>query len=530
MESSKLFERLKEPSFYGSDVKTVDILQTHISIVALTGDYAYKVKKPVNFGFLDFSTLEKRKYYCEEEMRLNRRLCPDIYLDVLSITQQNNTLTLNGKGTIVEYALKMKQFPQENILTNLLNQHRINEDVIEKICSVLVDFYNAESSSKEVESYGKLEVVKQNIDENFEQTKPMVDVTIAKEIYERINNASSLFFIKKKKIFDTRIQEGHICDCHGDLHSGNIVVSDKIYIFDCIEFNKRFRYCDTASDIAFFAMDLDYLNHPYLSSHLIRTYVEKSNDKGIYDVLNFYKSYRAYVRGKVNGFTLNDSHIDQKNRDKTIETAKKYFDLAEYYASLFSLGLNDRQPPMLFLVSGLTGTGKSTFAFKLAVDYHAPVINTDVVRKELEGIETYEHHFDPMNKGLYAPEKVDRTYENVMERAKTLLKQKTNVVVDATLQKKKYREMAQEIARKHHACLVPIQCVCADDVVKKRLEERLKKKSVSDGRWEIYLNQKKTFEPFTAEEHAIMVDMGQDSYEYRMDVFRQILKRCTEGA
>ncbi|MCX6666029.1 MAG: AAA family ATPase [Euryarchaeota archaeon] len=526
MESLKLFESMKNPSFFGSDVTSVNILQTHISFVALTGKYAYKVKKPVNFGFLDFSTLEKRKYFCDEELWLNRRLCPDIYLDVLPVTQENNTLTLNGKGTIVDYVLKMKQFPQENIFTNLLKQNKINESVIEQICGILVDFYNSEPTSKEVDSYGKIESVKQNIDENFEQTKPVIDVTIAKETFERIKNASSLFFKRKKKIFDTRIKEGHIHDCHGDLHSGNIVVSDKIFIFDCIEFNKRFRFCDTASDIAFFAMDLDYLNHPYLSSHLIKTYVEKSKDIGIYDVLNFYKSYRAYVRGKVNGFMLNDSHIDQKNRINAIETAKKYFDLAEYYSSLFSLDLNDTKKPILFLVGGLTGTGKSTFAQKLAVDYHAAVINTDVVRKELHGIKTDEHHFDPMNKGLYAPEKVDHTYDCVMERADDLLKQKTNVVVDATLQKKKYRELAQEIAKKHHAIIVPIQCVCADDVVKKRLEERLKKKSVSDGRWEIYLNQKKTFEPFTAEEHAVMVDMGQDSYEYRMDVFRKILERC----
>lgn len=246
-------------------------------------------------------------------------------------------------------------------------------------------------------------------------------------------------------------------------------------------------------------------------------------------MLNFYKSYRAYVRGKVIGFLLNDPHIDQKNKEKTIETAKKYFDLSEYYASLFSLDLNDKQPPVLFLVAGLTGTGKSTFAQKIAVDYHASVINTDVVRKELLGIDTFEHHFDPMNKGMYAPEKSDLTYEKVMERAGSLLKQKKNVVLDATFGSKKYRNMARDLAQKHDARIIFIECVCADDVVKKRLEERLKKKSVSDGRWEIYLSQKKTFESFASEEHCIEVDMGQDSYEYRNGVYRQILKRCTKG-
>ena len=528
MEQSKMLEYLKNPASYGSNVESVNVLQTHISFVALTGEYAYKVKKPVNFGFLDFSTLEKRKYFCEEEIRLNRRLCPDIYLDVIPITQKNNEIELNGKGEVVDYALKMKEFSQDKIMTNLLKKGKIDEETIGKICTILVDFYNSGERLDEIDKYGEVKAVKQNIDENFEQTRSVVDVAIPKDIYNYIQNVSSMFFDKKKDVFERRIKQGYIHDCHGDLHSGNIVVSDKIHIFDCIEFNKRFRFCDAASDISFLAMDLDYLNYPFLSSYLINNYVEKSNDTGIFDVLNFYKSYRAYVRGKVNGFRLSDPTVDEKEKKERIETAKKYFDLSHYYASLFSLDLNGKKP-LLFMVSGLTGTGKSTLALKIAVDYRAHQINTDIVRKELAGIDKFERHHNEFNTGLYIPEKIDFTYEKVVEKAADLLKKGENVVLDATFQKKEYRDMAKKIAEENKALLLPIQCICPDNVVKKWLEERLKKKSVSDGRWEIYQKQKETFEPFVSEEDHIKVDTSEESYEYGMNFFRTLLKMIHEA-
>lgn len=528
MEPSKLLEQLKKPSLYGSDVNAVEVLQTHISFVALTGKYAYKVKKPVNFGFLDFSTLEKRKQYCEEELRLNRRLCPDIYLDVVPLIQKKDQITLGGEGDVVDYAVKMKEFPQGRIMTTLLNQGKINQETLDKICTILVDFYNASQPSREIEQYGQLDAVRKNIDENFEQTVSVVDVTIPKETYEYIKNATDQFFRQKTNVFEQRIKDGKIQDCHGDLHSGNIVVADNIYIFDCIEFNKRFRYCDVASDVGFLAMDLDYLNHPYLSSYLINKYVEKSNDTGIFDVLNFYKSYRAYVRGKVIGFKLSDSNVDEAEKKEIIDTTKKYHDLSHYYASLFSFDLTTNKP-LVFIVSGLTGTGKSTLSLKLAVDYHAHQINTDIMRKELAGIDKFERHHDKMNTGLYAPENVDFTYEKVMKRATMLLQEGHNVVLDATFQKQKYREMAREIADKHNAILLPIRCVCPDHIVKKWLEERLKKKSVSDGRWEIYVAQKDSFEPFSNSEPHIEFDASKESYDYRMQMFRTILQTIAEG-
>ena len=306
-----------------------------------------------------------------------------------------------------------------------------------------------------------------------------------------------------------------------------MVDNGKIYIFDCIEFNKRFRFCDVASDIGFLAMDLDVQNQPYLSSHLIDQYVKTSNDAGIFSVLNFYKSYRAYVRGKVIGFQLSDPTIETAKKQEISTTAKKYFDLSRYYTALFSLNLSLHKP-FLFLVSGLSGTGKSTVALKIAVDYHASQINTDIVRKQLAGIDTYEKHHDMFNTGLYDPKNVDVTYEKVIENAAGLLKQKENVVLDATFQKRKYRDMAQKISKDHNAVCIMILCVCPDTVVKSRLEERVKKKSISDGRWEIYLSQKETYEPFTIHEPYLQIDTANTSYQYRMGFFNTLLSKIQE--
>ncbi len=530
MSKPDLLDNIKDPSFYGKDVNSVKILQTHISYVALTGKYAYKIKKPVNFGFLDFSTLDKRKHFCEEELRLNKRLSPDIYLDVIPITQKEDKLVLNGDGEIVDYALKMREFPQEQIMSNLLKKGRISEEIIERLCCQIVDFYKSSKNSKEIDNYGKLESVKQNIDENFEQTESVIGKTISKQSFDFIKNANEEFFKRKTSILEKRKNEGFIKDCHGDLHSGNIVVTKngKIIIFDCIEFNRRFRFIDVASDIGFLAMDLDYLNWPYLSSYLIKLYVQKSGDSSIFEVLNFYKSYRAYVRGKVTGFALNDTNIAETERRKLTEIAKKYFELSSYYASLISIQIHNSKP-ILFMVSGLTGTGKSTISGKISVDYNAFYLNTDIVRKQIEGIDRFERHHDKPNTGLYSPEKIDKTYKSVIEKAREILQQKKNVVIDATFQKRSHREMAKKEAEKNKAIFVPILCTCPDAIAKKWLEERLKKKTVSDGRWEIYLSQKKTFENYSPLDSVISIDMSDNSYDYRMKTFENIQNYIKEA-
>jgi hypothetical protein len=275
-------------------------------------------------------------------------------------------------------------------------------------------------------------------------------------------------------------------------------------------------------------MDLDYQNQPYLSSYLINEYVKKSGDATVFSVLNFYKSYRAYVRGKVIGFQLNDPHVEAEKKKNITTLTKKYFDLSMYYAKLFSLGFAKHRP-FIFVVSGLTGTGKTTIAQKIAIDYHANHINTDIIRKEQAGIDVFERHHDHINTGLYDPKNVESTYTRVLEKAGEWLKNGQNVVVDATFQKKEHRELVKKTARQHKAKLVMINCVCPDAFVKKRLEDRVKKKSISDGRWEIYLHQKETFEPFSAQDPVIQFDTSNDLYEYRMSFYQNLARTLSGG-
>ena len=333
MRQKVIIEALKKPAAYDEEVSRIRLLQTHISYIFLTGRYAYKVKKPVNLGFLDFTTLEKRKFYCEEELRLNRRLCGEMYIDVLPITLSGDSVKINGSGEIVEYTVKMKELPQEALMSEMLKRNEVSMNIMNEIARILSNFHNKAETSREIESYGSLSVVKFNWDENFEQTREFIGRTISRENYTVIHRAVQRFLKDKRDLFELRRGKGRIRECHGDLHSGNIFIADRIYIYDAIEFNKRFRCCDVASDIAFLTMDLEFLGKKNLSDGFLKRYVEYSGEEEDFlGVLPFYKCYRAYVRGKVTSFKLNDPNITEEEKKKSEKIAEKYFKLSRKYA------------------------------------------------------------------------------------------------------------------------------------------------------------------------------------------------------
>ncbi len=323
---------LLNPNAYPETTKSIEPLQTHISFIFICDDYVYKVKKAVNFGFLDFSTLDKRLYYCQQEIELNKRLSPDIYLGVLPITDEGDRLVIDGKGDIVEYAVKMKKIPMDRLMKKLLSEGKVTPEILDKVAHKIAKFHAEAETSKEIEKFGSLGTIKFNTDENFEQTESYIGKTMTKERYDLLKKYTDTFYKIKKDTIEKRIEEGRIKDCHGDLHLEHICITDPIIIFDCIEFNERFRYSDTAADIAFLAMDLDYQGRMDLSEVLMDSYVKHSNDKGVLDMLNFYKIYRAYVRGKVIGFQLGDPHISEEGKEKAKELASDYFKLAGSYA------------------------------------------------------------------------------------------------------------------------------------------------------------------------------------------------------
>ncbi|MCJ7515034.1 MAG: hypothetical protein MUO89_03560 [Dehalococcoidia bacterium] len=326
-----LVQALLKPETYAHHPQKVELVQTQMSFLFLTGDYAYKVKKPVDLGYLDYTTLEKRRFFCRQEVELNRRLCPDAYLEVVPLVSRQGQIHLGGEGEVIEYAVKMKQLPAERMMDKLLPQNLVTVDMVVRVAEKLAAFHHKAKSSPEISSYGKLEAIKINTDENFTQTEKYIDISISSRTYSQIKTYSDNFLKSNKPLFHKRVEEGRIRDCHGDLHAAHVCISDGICIYDCIEFNDRFRYGDVASEVAFLAMDLDRFQRADLSQAFVDAYVRLSGDKELMQLLNFYKCYRAYVRGKVSSFMLDDPYISETEKAGMLSAARMYFELAASY-------------------------------------------------------------------------------------------------------------------------------------------------------------------------------------------------------
>jgi aminoglycoside phosphotransferase family enzyme len=326
-----LVEVLLKPETYAHHPQKVELVQTQMSFLFLTGEYVYKVKKPVDLGYLDYSTLEKRRFFCRQEIELNSRLCPDAYLEVVPIVSRQGQIYLGGEGEVIEYAVKMKQLPADRMMDKLLPKDLVTEEMAARVADKLAAFHHKAVTSPEISDYGKLEAIKINTDENFAQTQKYIDISIPSDKYNKIKAYTDNFLKSNKSLFDKRVKDGRIRDCHGDLHAAHVCISNGICIYDCIEFNDRFRYGDVASEVAFLAMDLDRFRHADLSQAFVNAYVHLSRDKELPELLNFYKCYRAYVRGKVTSFMLDDPYIPEQEKTGALAAARKYFELAESY-------------------------------------------------------------------------------------------------------------------------------------------------------------------------------------------------------
>ena len=324
-------QALFNPEAYPHKVQKIELVQTQMSFIFLTGEYVYKIKKPVNLGYLDYTTLEKRHFFCHQELKLNRRLCPDAYLAVVSIVEEKDELRIEGQGKAIEYAVKMRQLPQDRMMDVLLPRGQVTLEMVARVAEKLADFHKKAETSPEIAAFGRLDVVRQNTDENFALTEKYIGTSIIVEEYQHIKDYTDDFIDSSESLFDKRVREGKIKDCHGDLHAAHVCFTDDICIYDCIEFNDRFRYSDVASEIAFLAMDLDRYQQAVLSRHLVNTYVGLSRDEELLKLLNFYKCYRAYVRGKVESFKLDDPYIPEEEKAKVLTAAQSYFELAESY-------------------------------------------------------------------------------------------------------------------------------------------------------------------------------------------------------
>jgi len=460
--------------------------QTQMSLLFFAGDFVYKVKKPVNLGYLDYTSLADRKQFCEREVELNRRLCDRTYLGVVPISRSPHGLAVEGTGEPVEYAVKMRRLPQERMLDRLLADGQVSSEMIQSIASRVAAFHATAAATPEISAFGGIDVIRRNTDENFAQTLPYIGRTVTDTTHALLRRFTDGSFDTHRALLSRRVKEGRIRDCHGDLHAAHVCMTDEVCIYDCIEFNDRFRYGDVASEVAFLAMDLDRFRRRDLSKSFSDSYVAMSNDFGVAQLLQFYKCYRAVVRGKVEGFKLGDQLMPVDEQRSAQWLARTYFELARRYAT--GKGL-------LVLMSGVTASGKSVLAQRLGDLLAGPVLSSDVVRKQLAGISPEEHRYEPFGQGIYTPEWTRRTYDELLRQATGLIAGGGCAILDASFLHASERRRAIEMAGRASSRVIAVECVAPREELLRRLTLRETEATVSDGRIETLGGQLTLMEP-----------------------------------
>jgi len=501
-----IFQAMEMPDFYPHPVTTIRQRDTHISKVFLTGRYVYKIKKPVNLEFLDFTTLEKRRHFCHQEVTLNRRLTHNVYLDVVPITFRDGRYHLAGSGQPVEYAVKMRQLPDDRSMVRLLRKGKIDKEALQNLARILARFYGQAPTGGHINTFGSWETVWANCEENFRQMEVFVGTILDERMFQIVRAAARSFLRRWQELFEHRIENDKIRDCHGDLRSGHVYFTDGIQIIDCIEFNERFRYGDIASDLAFLAMDLDYEGYPQIAHSLLKAYVVYTRDQDVFVLLDFYKCYRAFVRVKVNCFRLQEGDLDKHERGRLITETHRYMDLAYSYAVQFTR-------PTLWVVCGMPASGKSTIAKELAKTLGVKVFRSDVIRKELFTLQPYERVDVPFEEGIYSKGASSLTYGKLLLLGQEEIERGYSVILDATYSSRHQRSEVLRLAKDMDTNLMFVECICPEAALKERLMRRERTSSVSDARLHHFQQIKARFEP---------VNEVRDDMHIRVDTERSL--------
>ncbi len=481
-EEQEVIRFLKSPSSYSHEVTGVHFIETHISWVFIASPFVFKVKRPVNLGFADFSTLKKRRYFCERELELNRRLCPEVYLKVVPICARNGGFSFEQKGTVVEYALKMKELPKGWFLRELLAKGLVGETEIKRVIERLRQFYAAQTPRPEIEEWGTPQKLKISTDENFAQVEPFMGTTITPVAFEAIRHFTNEFYAQNEQLFHERIAQHRILDCHGDLHLDHIhITPDAVTIFDCIEFNDRFRFIDIASDLAFLAMDFDFERQHKLGALFLRRAAQALRDPGILELADFYKCYRAFVRGKVESL--------QRNSEEHAQSARRYFQLALRYATVGS-------EPLVLVVMGRVASGKTTVARQLGGELDWPVFSSDAIRKTFAGIPLTSRTAPELRGKVYSETMSGQTYASLLENALAALETHGGVILDATFSSRARRDTLRAECATAGVRLRLIELRAEREEVEKRLRTRDEHATeISDARLEDLKKLNATYEP-----------------------------------
>ena len=498
-----VIQSMLTPEFYPHPVTApIQLVQTHISYVLLTGDWVYKVKKAVDFGFLDYSTLERRKRFCDREIELNQRGVKGLYVATVSIYpgSEEGNYSLEKNGEPVEYAVKMHQFPQEDLFSARFDAGDLPSDRIIELAKKVADFHLNAPTNETIRSYGTVDQVRSALNKNFKQTQPYIGGPQTQAQYDATYAWTNAFCTNNGELLQSRVDNHWIRNGHGDLHLGNICLwQGKVALFDCIEFNEPFRFIDVMYDIAFTVMDLDNRGRSDLSNLFINTYVERTGDWEGLGVLPFYLSRQAYVRAKVTSFLLDDRGVTEGDRQAAHKTAAGYYQQAYAYTTTTT--------GQLILMSGVSGSGKSTIAKQLA-EKHAQenglgpktiIIRSDAVRKHLGKIPLDETGPD----SLYTPEMSTKTYQRLQELGLSLASQGYTVILDAKYDRQALRQGVLKAAQTAGLPLTILQCHTPRSVLEQRLRDRTG--DIADATVDLLDQQLANAEPLTEAEQKLAI-------------------------
>lgn len=504
----QLIDRMQQSDFYPHIVEpNIELIQTHAAYVFLTGKFAYKIKKNVNFGFLDYSTLAQRKHCLTTELRLNQEIAPELYLAVIPISLCGEQLVLGEGEIIIEYTLKMRQFSQENLFTNLLVANKLNSDRFKELGKIVAQFHHTANTNEYIRSFGTVAKIRTAFDENYQQTQKYIGIVQTKEQLEATKAYTDAFFQTQEDLFNSRIKQDKIKECHGDLHLKNICLwQDKIQLFDRLEFNESFRFVDTIYDIAFTVMDLEARQKFDFANIFLNSYLEYTGDWQGLLLLPLYLSRQAYVRAKVNSLLLDESEVSEGIKQTAKQDARNYYRQAYQYTQV--------RAGNLILMSGLSGSGKSTVAREIARQQGGIQIRSDAVRKHLAGIALEESGTD----ALYSEEMTQKTYNRLLELGIMLAQAGFTIILDAKYDRRVHRQPVITQANRHHIPLNIIQCVAPASVLRDRLSKR--QGDISDATADLITTQQLNAEAFTPTEQAYVttVDTTDRDWQAKLSI------------
>lgn len=484
---------LLSPDAYAHPAADIHLIETHISWVILAGEFAYKLRRPVNLGFLDFRELERRRQDCLDEVRLNRRSCTTLYLGVVPITREAGRVRCDGPGVVLDWAVRMRRLPQERLLASLLEAGAVTFDLLGRLVAKIARFHAEAAGGPAIRALGGYATMVANWRRNLQETRPFVGPALSAEDFDRIRDYAMQFADRHHALFLQREAEGRIRDGHGDLRADAIcfdpVEPDGICIFDCLEFDARLRCADTGLDIAFLAMDLEQRGAREAADIVLSLYTAAMADATLPLVSSCYRCYRATIRGKIAAIRAAQPGLAPDDRERASAEARRHFRLALQYTRA-------NRAPSLLLVQGPSGSGKSLVAGGLAHRAGAALLSTDVVRKELAGLPPARRAPVPPATGLYDHATTARVYASMTERAQSLLAAGYAVVLDGTFLTRELRAPVLALARDAGVPLTVIECQAPEAVIRERqLLRAAQPWTASDATFDVFLAQRRQYEP-----------------------------------